>query len=307
MAGAKGGVAAKIAEMESRALFTHCYGHALNLGVGDTIKRSPAMKDCLDTCFELVKLIKFSPKREAMLRELKEEIGSCAPGVRTLCPTRWTVCADSLASIVANYGNIQLLWETAVRATSDTEMKARIQGVGSQMRSFKFLFCLVLSEMILRHTDKLSQTLQQPKLSSVEGHAVAMLTVKTLQSLRTDDNFDLFWQKVEKTKDQLDVDEPQLARRRKVPRRYELGNAPAEFAVSPKEEYRRVYFEALDLAVTSIRSRFDQKGFKTFSNVEQLLFKACGGQCFDEELDQVCSFFYGDFKRGLGSRAVNPP
>ncbi len=126
-----------------------------------------------------------------------------------------------------------------------------------------------------------------------------MLTVKNLEGLQTDDNFDLFWGKVEKTRDHLDVDEPQLARRRKVLRRFEQGSAPAEFAVSPKEEYRRVYFKALDLAVTSIRSRFDQKGFKTFSSVEQLLFKACGGQCFKEELDLVCSFFYDDFDRGV--------
>jgi len=62
MTGAKAGVAVKIEEVEPRAVFTHCYGHALNLGVSDTIKQSPAMKDCLDTCFELVKLIKFSPK-----------------------------------------------------------------------------------------------------------------------------------------------------------------------------------------------------------------------------------------------------
>ena len=131
--GAKAGVAAKIEEMEPRAVFTHCYGHALNLGVSDTIKQSPVMKDCLDTCFEVVKLIKFSPKREAMLRELKEEIGSDAPGVRTLCPTRWTVRAGSLASIVANYDNIQLLWVAAVCTTSNTEMKARIRGVESQV------------------------------------------------------------------------------------------------------------------------------------------------------------------------------
>ena len=78
-----------------------------------------------------------------MLRELKEEIGSDAPGVRTLCPARWTVRVESLASIVANYDNIQLLWETAVCSTSNTEMKARIQGVESQMPSFKF--CLALS------------------------------------------------------------------------------------------------------------------------------------------------------------------
>ena len=124
-----------------------------------------------------------------------------------------------------------------------------------------------------------------------------MLTVKTLEGLRTDGNFDLFWQKVEMTKDQLDVNEPQLARRRKAPRRLKQGRALAEVAVSPKDEYRRVYFEALDLAVTSIRSRFDQKGFKTFSSVEQPLFKACGGQFFKEELDVVCNFFYDDFNK----------
>ena len=85
----------------------------------------------------------------------------------------------------------------------------------SQMQNFKFLFTLILSELILQHTDKLSQALQQPELSSTEGHGVTMLTVKTVEGLWTDGNFDLFWQKVEKTREQLDVDEPQLARRRK--------------------------------------------------------------------------------------------
>ena len=58
-------------------------------------------------------------------------------------------------------------------------MKVRILGVQRQMQSFNFLFCIVLSEMVLQHTDKLGQSLQQPKLSSVEGHDdIAMLTVK---------------------------------------------------------------------------------------------------------------------------------
>lgn len=108
MAGTKAGVAKRITDMEPRAVFTHCYGHALNLSVGDTIKQSAAMRDCLDTCYELIKLIKFSPKREAMLRDLKEESSSDAtPSIRTLCPTRWTVRADSLASVIANYDNIR--------------------------------------------------------------------------------------------------------------------------------------------------------------------------------------------------------
>ena len=76
MAGARAGVAVKIQELEPRAVFTHCCGHALNLAVSNIITNVPRMKDCLDTCYEIVKLIKFSPKREAMLFQLKEEIGS---------------------------------------------------------------------------------------------------------------------------------------------------------------------------------------------------------------------------------------
>ena len=137
-----------------------------------------------------------------MLHELKEEIGSdasiaCAHSVPNKVDCS---CRVSGQHILANYGNIQLLWETVVHATSDTEMKARIQGVASQIHTFKFLFGLILCVMI-----QLSQTLQQPMLSSVEGHEVAMLTVKTPQHLRTDDNFDLFWQKVEKMRYQFDI------------------------------------------------------------------------------------------------------
>ncbi|XP_062502108.1 zinc finger MYM-type protein 1-like [Corticium candelabrum] len=216
MAGVKAGVAAKIEQVKPRAVFKHCHGHALNLAVSDTVKQCLAMKDCLDTCLELVKLIKFSPNREAVLREVKEEIGSDAPAVQTLCPTRWTVRAESLASILANYDKIQVLWVTSLHKTSDTEIKARIQGVASQMQLFRFFFCLILSEMILRHTDRLIQTLQQPKLSSVEGHELAMLTVKTLESLRNDENFDMFWLTVEKKRILQNTDEPRLARRRYV-------------------------------------------------------------------------------------------
>ena len=60
MAGAHNGVAAKIQQLEPKAVFTHCYGHTLNLSVNDTIKKCNIMRDCLDTCYEVVKLIKFS-------------------------------------------------------------------------------------------------------------------------------------------------------------------------------------------------------------------------------------------------------
>ena len=65
--------------------------------------------------------------------------------------------------------------------------------------------------------DKLSKTLPQPNLSSIEGHDIAMLTVKTLEGLRIENDFELFWQKIEKMRVQFDIDEPLLPRKRKVP------------------------------------------------------------------------------------------
>ena len=126
MAGACNGVAAKIQQLEPKAVFTHCYGHALNLSVNDTVKKCNIMRDCLDTCYEIIKLIKFSPKRNVMLNSIKEKVGDDAPSVHTLCPTCWTVCAQSITSTLANYKNLQDLWDEALEGSLDSEIKAKI-------------------------------------------------------------------------------------------------------------------------------------------------------------------------------------
>ena len=232
-----------------------------------------------------------------MLRTIKEQSAVDTPGVRTLCPTRWTVRADALASIISNYESLQELWPAAQKATSDTGMKARIQGISSQMQTFRFFFAINLAELILRHADRLSATLQQPDLSSVEGYEIAMLVVKTLETLRSEKDFDLFWMKVEHVRADLDVDVASLPRRRKRPRKYEDGLAEAEFHSDAKAKYRQDYFEALDLAITSIKTRFMQPGYKIFSQIEQLLLKSCDGSNHDLELETVCGFFVDDFNQ----------
>ena len=57
MSGAKSGVAKQLTDEEPRALYTHCYGHALNLACGDTIKWCKLFQDTLDTTYEITKLI----------------------------------------------------------------------------------------------------------------------------------------------------------------------------------------------------------------------------------------------------------
>ena len=51
---------------------------------------------------------------------------------------------------------------------------------------------------------------------------------------------------------ELEVSDPVLPRNRKVPKRFEEGSAPAEFHSTPKDLYRQVYYEALNLLVQAI-------------------------------------------------------
>ena len=151
MSGLRKGVAKQIQEDEPRAIYTHCYGHSLNLAASDTMQKCKVMKAALETTFEITKLVKYSPRREQLFKEIKDEIAPGSPGIRVLCPTRWTVRADSMMSIIKNYRVLNELWEKACEVVKDTETIARIRGVAAQMTSFEFFYGLVLGEMLLRH------------------------------------------------------------------------------------------------------------------------------------------------------------
>ena len=61
------------------------------------------MRSCLDAVFEITKVIKKSPKRDAIFQKLKHDLATDTPSFRVLCPTRWTVRAASLQSVLDNY------------------------------------------------------------------------------------------------------------------------------------------------------------------------------------------------------------
>ena len=209
MRGMRSGVAKQILDIESRALYTHCYGHSINLAVNDALKLSKPIKAALETTHEVTRLIKYSPRHEGIFHELNSAhditTGYQSPGVHVLYPTCWTVNADSLASIIGNYAVLQSTWEEAVEAVRDTETKAKFNGVAVQMEKFDFFFGAAIGELLLCHSDNLSQTLQKRTISAAEGQQVARMVINTLQSIRTQDCYDLFWAKVVKEAIRLEL------------------------------------------------------------------------------------------------------
>ena len=294
MSGPRSGVAKQIRDLESRAVYTHCYGHSLNLACMDTIKSSKVMQEALDITAEIIKLVKLSPRRGTIFQRLKDELAPLDPGIRVLCPTRWTVKAEALKSIVDNFEVLQHLWEESLEYVKESEMRARILGVSDRMMKFDFFFGAILGETVLSHSDNLSRTLQKGDISASEGQGVAEMTVTCLKTLRTDDNFALFWSKVTKKATQLNIDEPALPRKRKRTVRYESGNAAPEFHTSIEGYYRQAYFEVLDVICSTIEDRFRQPGYQLYSNLEQLLLKAVCKENYSSEFDFVTKFYGPD-------------
>ena len=101
------------------------------------------------TSYELVK------KSPRQFQKLKTEMQKNSPGIRVLCPTRWTVQSTSLTK--SNYEVLQQLWQQLIDVT---EMRSRIHGVSVYMKSFNFFSGLLLGEFILKHSDNLSKILQ---------------------------------------------------------------------------------------------------------------------------------------------------
>ena len=92
-------------------LTVHCYGHALNLAVGDFVKNVQPMKYTLDTTKEICDLVKKSPNRNTKLDDIRDKSGITYKNIHPrMCPTRWTIKSDTLSSVCNNHNELMDLW-----------------------------------------------------------------------------------------------------------------------------------------------------------------------------------------------------
>ena len=155
------------------------------------------------------------------------------------------------------------------------EMKARVIGINFVISSFAFFFGCALRESILRLTDHLSKSLQDPIISAAEGHQIAADTVTTLKKDRNEDSFNLFWEHTLMRQAKIDVNDPVLPRKRKTPARFEQGSSTTYTSFeSPKDLYRQKYYNAYDFVISAIQDRFNQKDFKVYKSIQELLIKS---------------------------------
>ena len=108
----------------------------------------------MDIAKEIVTLINFSPKRESLLQQLKENLetedeDASSRGIIGLYPTRWKVRASCFRRILENYSVLMEEWDVCLSERLQPDVRARIIGCKAQMERFDFFFGLHLGEAAL--------------------------------------------------------------------------------------------------------------------------------------------------------------
>ena len=310
MLGRKSGVATQIYLMQPKAHYTHCHCHSLSLSVKDTTGDCKALADAMGVAGEIAVLIKFSPKRERLLEELKdqmvredEEENPTPSGLTKLSTTRWTVRATSFQRIIDNYAVLMKVWNDCLTNEKlTTDIKSRIIGCQSQMQRFSLFFGLNLGQRLYAHTDNLSKTLQHQEMSATSGKRLANLTVQALEGMRNGQAFNMFYDTIlKKAKEFPFVSEPSLPRKRRAPNYSVLQYVEGYNAEggeyhpdSPRDHFRQIYLQAIDVLVTSIKDRFNQPSFLAYERLESFLLKGLRDEDISGEFSYLQQMYSSD-------------
>ena len=137
------------------------------------------------------------------------------------------------------------------------EIKSRIIGVKSLMNAFNYFYGVTILQLVLRNSDNLSKTHQKSSLSSCQGKEIADLMQQTINSLRSESEFELLWQKTVQQAEVLEITQPSLPRKRKRPADLLNENeGPLYDEISHvKTFYRSIYFDAIDTVTNYIKTR----------------------------------------------------
>ncbi|XP_050365518.1 uncharacterized protein LOC126784061 [Argentina anserina] len=195
MRGIYNGLQALFLEECPYAYFVHCFAHRLQLVLNATAQGVKEIWQFFQTLSLIVNFVDSSAKRHSTLKDVRiEEIGnlvacgelqrgSGANQICTLqraCPTRWSSHFCSIRSLIELFRSIKKTLNDMI----DQGNGGQAEAILGALRSFEFVFCLLLMNKVMKVTDFLCQTLQRKSLDFVHAMSFVRLTKSLLQEMR---------------------------------------------------------------------------------------------------------------------------
>ena len=163
--------------------------------MSDAGKMVPLLKNSFDIVHQLVAFIRNSDKRQDVFIGVTMNLEGCdedeVEGVqhhddvsvnrnislRPLCPTRWTVRASAINSVVCNYEHLmQTLDRIEADRTTQSDAASVAGGLLKQMQMAETYFRSVASHRLSALTDAFATSIQRPTINQHIGGATSQTT-----------------------------------------------------------------------------------------------------------------------------------
>lgn len=126
MSGEKSGVQKRIRDVQPKALYIHCAGHSLNLAIVSACT-AISVRNAIDHIKSLTLWIKASPKREALLKAVYQNIvqghgASSRSPLLYVCITRWVENIDGWERFSSSHPLLVSMCEVIIYGNSEYEL-----------------------------------------------------------------------------------------------------------------------------------------------------------------------------------------
>ena len=233
-------------------------------------------------------LLKKSGKYKAVFEGIASsgEVDGPVRFIRPLCPTRWLCRLTAIECAIKHYETIiDSLLEMSAE-TGDTAVKAN--GLHDRFMKGTTLLGLHMTQKPLAVLEQLNSALQA-RSANVSGMLEATeITIKQLKLWRSDESFDSIFDKTEDVVESTDMEHICLPRIRNPPNRL-VGNAQPCHSATPRDLFRRQYFEYVDTSFQQLTNRFDvSKGdMKRHAELEAMLITGACNADVEEKYPEI--------------------
>lgn len=232
----------------------------------------------LYTVGEISNLIQYSPKRLHFFLTKLQDSEEGGVFLKPMCPTRWTARMSAIIAILDDYDLLLETLEEKQQSTCD-EYGMKAGGLLQSLEKFNSLFCLRLCHLLFSVAEQLSLTLQKREIS-LQDACTAVETAKSFyQQIRTESNFDRFYDESINLARKHSINQPVLPRYRRHPSRYESYSAQHHYG-TPKEYNRHLYFKVSDLLYAELKDRFQTQLCSPIAAIEKNSSCSCKWEKF---------------------------
>lgn len=293
MSGSVNGVQAKFKKENDKAFFVHCYGHCLNLILVDSVGRENRITfDFFGNIQLIYSFIEGSCTRHGILETIANSLNLKLKTLKSVSTTRWACRAEAVSAIKENYTALLVAIKEISDRTKQADVRAKALGILNQMKTFEFIFAMLMLNPILSLVLKVSVYLQSSKINLLTAIELVTSLKQSLISLRNNEKEfqDIFKKTVQMCNDN-DILIPDLKRRR-VSSKIDESHKTQHIIKNKEEEMKiSVLFPMLDRMISDIEIRFNQETINMIKCVARLIKQ----EVTNDDLINLSNIFGVDF------------